>query len=387
MTDSIETSCREAENPRAPINTDATQPTQAAVQAPPCSLDITLTRDEAEYIAAFIDSENYTAVDDVVRLMVGDGHSGPGLYASHPEYPEECAVLVKKLAAAPEAPAHPPQDLARQMKPLEADAAGIIADNLPDLYATSEAPAQPKQADSEETRYWHTWGHEQASQPTQGDALNEKAEWLRELLRRSRGYILEASTRYYDGTDGAATRQGARGLLEKIDAAIATPPATNEPEQAAQGQGEREAGDVVAFELYNPKTGHAIVDYSRQTHVGHLTAEAGYEARPLVYAAPHQTVLDGSKPVPTWQAREALDELEAAARGDAPFPHSAAAVIRAALSAAPARAEREPMTEEEIHRWWASVNGLEDMDMARLADFRTVVRAVEARVGILKKEG
>ena len=104
------------------------------------------------------------------------------------------------------------------------------------------------------------------------------------------------------------------------------------PAQAAPSAGEVERGDVVAFEFYNRATGHAIVDYSVNTHVGNLSAAKGYEARPLVYAAPRQNVLDGSKPIPAWQAREALDELEAAARGDAPFNHQAAAVVRAALS-------------------------------------------------------
>lgn len=47
-----------------------------------------------------------------------------------------------------------------------------------------------------------------------------------------------------------------------------------------------EAQRAVAYEMYNTKTGHAIVDYSRHTYVGHLSEEAGYEARPLVYAAP-----------------------------------------------------------------------------------------------------
>jgi len=44
-------------------------------------------------------------------------------------------------------------------------------------------------------------------------------------------------------------------------------------------------GQPVAYEFHNKETGHAIVDYSRHTHVGHLTAEAGYEARPLVYSS------------------------------------------------------------------------------------------------------
>jgi hypothetical protein len=40
----------------------------------------------------------------------------------------------------------------------------------------------------------------------------------------------------------------------------------------------------VAYEFYNKETGHAIVDYTRWTHAGHLADTAGYEARPLVYA-------------------------------------------------------------------------------------------------------
>ncbi|WP_245157927.1 hypothetical protein [Burkholderia multivorans] len=57
---------------------------------------------------------------------------------------------------------------------------------------------------------------------------------------------------------------------------------------------------VVAYELYNKATGHAIVDYSRRTYVGHLTEEAGYEARPLVYAraaSANETGAEGVKPV------------------------------------------------------------------------------------------
>ena len=58
-------------------------------------LDITLTRDEAEYIAAFISTEDQEPGDDAVRLLVGPGHSGYGLYAAHPEYPEEGAIFIK----------------------------------------------------------------------------------------------------------------------------------------------------------------------------------------------------------------------------------------------------------------------------------------------------
>ena len=43
------------------------------------------------------------------------------------------------------------------------------------------------------------------------------------------------------------------------------------------------AGPVVAAEFWHRTNGHAIVDYSEQTHVGHLSVEKGYERRPLVH--------------------------------------------------------------------------------------------------------
>ena len=45
------------------------------------------------------------------------------------------------------------------------------------------------------------------------------------------------------------------------------------------------AGPTVAAEFWNPKSGHAIVDYGEHTHVGHLTPADGYERRPLVHRA------------------------------------------------------------------------------------------------------
>jgi hypothetical protein len=65
---------------------------------PSTALDVTLTKDEAEYIAAFI-NDSAESDDEVARLMVGDGHAGYGLYVSDPDYPEEGAVLVKNLPA------------------------------------------------------------------------------------------------------------------------------------------------------------------------------------------------------------------------------------------------------------------------------------------------
>lgn len=62
------------------------------------ALDVTLTKDEAEYIAAFV-NDSAEQDDEVLRLMVGDGHSGYGLYVSDPDYPEEGAILVKNMPA------------------------------------------------------------------------------------------------------------------------------------------------------------------------------------------------------------------------------------------------------------------------------------------------
>lgn len=61
-------------------------------------MDLTLTRGEVSEISAFIDND-VDRDDDVVRLLLGDGHSGYGLYAAHPEYPEEGAILIKNLPA------------------------------------------------------------------------------------------------------------------------------------------------------------------------------------------------------------------------------------------------------------------------------------------------
>ena len=41
-------------------------------------------------------------------------------------------------------------------------------------------------------------------------------------------------------------------------------------------------------------------------------------------------------------------------------------------------AVREPLSDAEIHEWWARDNGLEDVDMCKLADFTQVIRAIEA---------
>ena len=68
--------------------------------------------------------------------------------------------------------------------------------------------------------------------------VQQEVEWLRELLRRARGFVKEAATRYYDGTDGSATRASAASLFQKIEAALAlTPPAVAAPAQAGETKG------------------------------------------------------------------------------------------------------------------------------------------------------
>lgn len=46
-------------------------------------------------------------------------------------------------------------------------------------------------------------------------------------------------------------------------------------------------------------------------------------------------------------------------------------------------AQRVPLTDEQVRKWWASENGLEDLDMCNTEDFRTMVRAVEKKHGIV----
>ena len=43
-------------------------------------------------------------------------------------------------------------------------------------------------------------------------------------------------------------------------------------------------------------------------------------------------------------------------------------------------AQRKPLTDEEIRKWWASENGLEDCDMCKIDDFILVAKAIEAKL-------
>jgi hypothetical protein len=74
-----------------------TTPPAAPVQEP-VALDVTLDGEEAKLLRDILGDDR----DELspVRLLVGKGHSGHGLYAAHAEYQEEGAVL---LAATPPA--------------------------------------------------------------------------------------------------------------------------------------------------------------------------------------------------------------------------------------------------------------------------------------------
>lgn len=53
-------------------------------------------------------------------------------------------------------------------------------------------------------------------------------------------------------------------------------------------------------------------------------------------------------------------------------------------SAPPPQAVREPLSDEQVRRWWERDNGLEDCNLCKLDDFMKAVRAVEAAHGITK---
>lgn len=50
------------------------------------------------------------------------------------------------------------------------------------------------------------------------------------------------------------------------------------------------------------------------------------------------------------------------------------------LYTTPPRREWVGLTDEEIERWWASENGMEDFDLCKRADFFAVARAIEAKL-------
>ena len=63
----------------------------------PVAFDVTLTEEESEFLRDTI------GVDDVspIRLTVGDGHSGHGLYVSNADYQEEGSALIVNTRSQP----------------------------------------------------------------------------------------------------------------------------------------------------------------------------------------------------------------------------------------------------------------------------------------------
>jgi hypothetical protein len=79
----------------------------------------------------------------------------------------------------------------------------------------------------------------------------------------------------------------ARAILAAlpVEQPVAAPKFDKQKMLASAREHGMDLGDnPVAYEFYNKATGHAVVDYTRWTHRGHLTEKDGYEARPLVYA-------------------------------------------------------------------------------------------------------
>ena len=102
-----------------------------------------------------------------------------------------------------------------------------------------------------------------------------------------------------------------------------------------------------------------------------------------VYTTPQPTIPPGYKLVPV----EPTPEMRQAVCNCHDIDHQEQIVedYRAMLAAAPKApqpSKREPLTGAQIRKWWASENGLEDCDMAKLDDFEKVVRAIEAAHGI-----
>jgi len=97
----------------------------------------------------------------------------------------------------------------------------------------------------------------------------------------------------------ALVREDAERLLARLtpgrlvdDASEPKAPTVEQMVNRAREHGMDLGDNPVAYEFYNKETGHAIVDYTRWTHAGHLTDTAGYEARPLVYASQPKGLTD-----------------------------------------------------------------------------------------------
>ena len=55
-------------------------------------------------------------------------------------------------------------------------------------------------------------------------------------------------------------------------------------------------------------------------------------------------------------------------------------VVHQAIKRVPPQRTWVGLTDEEIRKWWASENGLEDCDMCKIDDFVMVARAIEAKL-------
>jgi hypothetical protein len=86
------------------VKSDDEWPAAKQEQGEPVALDVILDFDEAKILYdQFGDDREYLSP---VRLIVGDGHSGYGLYAAQAEYQDEGAVLIASIT--------PPAALAKQ---------------------------------------------------------------------------------------------------------------------------------------------------------------------------------------------------------------------------------------------------------------------------------
>ena len=113
---------------------------------------------------------------------------------------------------------------------LALEAGGFLAPDSEILDAPTEA-SKPVQAEAPSNRPSPEWYRNKIAEtldddfvigPATKQAEAPTASNERELLRRARSYVWDASTRYYDGTDGASTRKSAITLVGQIDAALAT---------------------------------------------------------------------------------------------------------------------------------------------------------------------
>jgi len=187
-------------------------------------------------------------------------------------------------------------------------------------------------------------------------------------------------------------QQQAIAFARDAIAASAQPKAEPEQEPVAWMKRTYAGGDWDAYDF----SANQYEDFQTPLYTAHrdrkpLTAEAAYsigakgatptEAERLLFEAwmrGHCWAVDGD-----WNGSQYVHAQEKTG-----FVHGGAMNTRGLWAAWRDRAAlaapqgRKPLTEQKIYNWWSVDNGMEDCDMARLADFRQVVRAVEAALGI-----